>query len=207
MRRARGAGCAIYWSERHGQRRCKRVRRRGETLYKYFMFRWLIAILLGISWVGVADLRPRVGQGLRRRFTKLLQMVIAPIISVRWLSAFRIPDARKVVAASASRRWSFEMFDLRADPGIWLSAPDPAGHGLAGQARSGRSQITSAGGSAKVGRFRPQHHSGQRGRRVGARDILQVFLFASCSVLLRASGERGHRLRDIIDDTANACSA
>jgi len=97
----RRAGCAIYWSEGHGSDDCKRgFGRRGETLgTRYFMFRLLIAILLGIVvgwlWPNLAtnEWVKALGDG----FIKLIKMVIAPIIFCTVVSGIsHIQDARKV---------------------------------------------------------------------------------------------------------------
>ena len=170
--------------------------RAAKPWYKVLYLQVLIAILLGVVvgwlWPNLAtnDWIKALGDG----FIKLIKMVIAPIIFCTVVSGIaHIQDAKKVGRVGIKALVYFEVVVVRADP-------RPGG----GQSGSGRSRarrqarcrggrnLRQAGGSAKVGRFRPQHHSGQRGRRARAGDILQVLLFAILfGFALMALGERG----------------
>ena len=170
----------------------------------------LIAILLGVVvgwlWPNLAtnDWIKALGDG----FIKLIKMVIAPIIFCTVVSGIsHIQDASKVGRVGVKALVYFEIVSSFA---LIIGLVD--GQSVPGRARARRQarrgggrHLRQAGGSAEVGRFRPQHHSRQRGRRLARGDILQVLLFAILfGFALMALGERGHRLRDLIDDTAHA---
>jgi aerobic C4-dicarboxylate transport protein len=132
----------------------------------------LIAILLGVVvgwlWPDLAtnDWIKALGDG----FIKLIKMVIAPIIFCTVVSGIAYQDASKVGRVGVKALVYFEVVSTFAliiglmignliQPGAWRSAaPDAAA--VATYAKQA---------SEKKRRFRPQHHSRQRGRRVRAR--------------------------------------
>ena len=163
--------------------------RAAKPWYKILYVQVLIAILLGIIvgslWPHLAtnDWVKALGDG----FIKLIKMVIAPIIFCTVVSGIsHIQDARKVGRVGVKALVYFEVVSSFAlIIGLVVGNLVPVGHGLAGTAgcRRGR-RLCQAGGGAEVGRLRPQHHSGQRGRRAArAATSCRCCCSPSCSAL------------------------
>jgi len=150
----------------------------------------------------------RVVKALGDGFIKLIKMVIAPIIfctvGIRHF-AYQDPGVGRVgVKALAISKLSRP----RLIPGFWVSQPDPGRSWPRRQARCGASQIRQAGGNAKSRSISSQTSFRTARSGVGARrhpagtSVCHPVRFA-----LMALGERGHRLRDIIDTRQMRCSA
>jgi aerobic C4-dicarboxylate transport protein len=170
----------------------------------------LIAILIGIlvGWkfphLATNDWIKALGDG----FIKLIKMVIAPIIFCTVVSGIsHIQDARKVGRVGVKALVYFEVVSSFAlIIGLVMGNLIQVGHGLA--------VTPDAAAVAKYVKEAEAHKSVDfilniiPDSVVGALargDILQVLLFAILfGFALMALGERGHRLRDIIDDTSHA---
>src|SRR5438046_2076222 len=177
--------------------------------YKILYLQVLIAILLGIVvgwlWPHLAtnDWIKALGDG----FIKLIKMVIAPIIFCTVVSGIaHIQDARKVGRVGVKALVYFEVvssFSLIL--GLIVGNLIPVGHGLAAKpdAAAVATYVKQAEAQKSVDfvlNIIPDSVVGALARG----DILQVLLFAILfGFALMALGERGHRLRDIIDDTAH----
>ncbi len=178
--------------------------------YKILYLQVLIAILLGIVvgwlWPDVAtnDWIKALGDG----FIKLIKMVIAPIIFCTVVSGIsHIQDARKVGRVGVKALVYFEIVSSFAlILGLVMGNLIQVGHGLAAKPDAGAvanyvKQAESQKAVDFVLNIIPDSVVGALARG----DILQVLLFAILfGFALMALGERGHRLRDIIDDTAHA---
>ena len=184
---------------------------RRKPWYKILYVQVLIAILLGVVvgwlWPDLAtnDWIKALGDG----FIKLIKMVIAPIIFCTVVSGIsHIQDARKVGRVGVKALVYFEIVStfalviglvvgnlVQAGRGLRRRKPDAAA--VASYVKQAEAQ--------KIGRFRPQHHSRQRGRRAGARRH-PAGAAVRDPVRLCADGARRARppLRDIIDDAAHA---
>jgi aerobic C4-dicarboxylate transport protein len=178
--------------------------------YKVLYLQVLIAILIGIVigwlWPNLAtnDWIKALGDG----FIKLIKMVIAPIIFCTVVSGIsHIQDARKVGRVGVKALVYFEVVSSFAlILGLLVGNLIPVGHGLAVKADAAAVATFVKQAEAQksvdfVLNIIPDSVVGALARG----DILQVLLFAILfGFALMALGERGHRLRDVIDDTAHA---
>jgi aerobic C4-dicarboxylate transport protein len=184
--------------------------RAAKPWYKILYVQVLIAILLGIIvgslWPHLAtnDWIKALGDG----FIKLIKMVIAPIIFCTVVSGIsHIQDARKVGRVGVKALVYFEVVSSFAlIIGLLVGNLVPVGHGLAARpdAAAVAAYVKQAEAQKSVDfvlNIIPDSVVGALARG----DILQVLLFAILfGFALMALGERGHRLRDIIDDTSHA---
>src|SRR6201995_759562 len=184
--------------------------RAAKPWYKILYVQVLIAILLGafIGWLwpnfATNDWVKALGDG----FIKLIRMVIAPIIFCTVVSGIsHIQDARKVGRVGVKALVHFEL--VSAFPlviGLVMGNLIQAGHGLAAKPDAGAvaNYVKQAEAQKSVDfvlNIIPTSVFGAFAKG----DILQVLLFAILfGFALMALGERGHRLRDIIDDTSHA---
>src|SRR5450631_3449095 len=178
--------------------------------YRVLYIQVLIAILIGVvvGWlwpnIGTNDWIKALGDG----FIKLIKMVIAPIIFCTVVSGIsHIQDARKVGRVGIKALVYFEVVSSFAlILGLIIGNLVQVGHGLAAKpdAAAVASYVKQAEAQKSVDfilNIIPDSVVGALARG----DILQVLLFAILfGFALMALGERGHRLRDIIDDTAHA---
>jgi aerobic C4-dicarboxylate transport protein len=178
--------------------------------YKILYVQVLIAILIGVlvGWkfphFATNDWIKALGDG----FIKLIKMLIAPIIFCTVVSGIsHIQDARKVGRVGVKALVYFEVVSSFALMiGLVMGNLIQVGRGLA--------VTPDAAAVAKYVKEAEAHKSVDfilniiPDSVVGALargDILQVLLFAILfGFALMALGERGHRLRDIIDDTSHA---
>jgi aerobic C4-dicarboxylate transport protein len=178
--------------------------------YKVLYLQVLIAILLGVvvGWLAPAfatnDWIKALGDG----FIKLIKMVIAPIIFCTVVSGIsHIQDARKVGRVGVKALVYFEIVSSFAlIIGLVVGNLIPVGRGLAvnPDAAAVATYVKQAEAQKSVDfvlNIIPDSVVGALARG----DILQVLLFAILfGFALMALGERGHRLREVIDDTAHA---
>jgi aerobic C4-dicarboxylate transport protein len=178
--------------------------------YKILYIQVLIAILIGVlvGWLlpnlATNDWIKALGDG----FIKLIRMVIAPIIFCTVVSGIsHIQDARKVGRVGIKALVYFEVVSSFALLiGLVMGNLIQVGHGLAAKpdAAAVASYVKQAEAQKSVDfvlNIIPDSVVGALARG----DILQVLLFAILfGFALMALGERGHRLRDIIDDTSHA---
>ena len=178
--------------------------------YKILYLQVLIAILLGVVigwlWPNLAtnDWIKALGDG----FIKLIKMVIAPIIFCTVVSGIaHIQDARKVGRVGVKALVYFEVVSSFAlILGLLVGNLVQVGHGLGAtpDAAAVAAYVKQAEAHKSVDfvlNIIPDSVVGALARG----DILQVLLFAILfGFALMALGERGHRLRDVIDDTAHA---
>src|SRR5216683_2589497 len=177
--------------------------------YKVLYLQVLIAILLGVlvGWLAPTfatnDWIKALGDG----FIKLIKMVIAPIIFCTVVSGIsHIQDARKVGRVGVKALVYFEIVSSFAlIIGLVVGNLIPVGRGLAvnPDAAAVATYVKQAEAQKSVDfvlNIIPDSVVGALARG----DILQVLLFAILfGFALMAMGERAHRLRDIIDDTAH----
>jgi aerobic C4-dicarboxylate transport protein len=178
--------------------------------YKILYLQVLMAIVLGVvvGWLwpnlATSDWIKALGDG----FIKLIKMVIAPIIFCTVVSGIsHIQDARKVGRVGVKALVYFEIVSSFAlILGMVMGNLIQIGHGLAAKpdAAAVASYVKQAEAQKSVDfvlNIIPDSVVGALARG----DILQVLLFAILfGFALMALGERGHRLRDIIDDTSHA---
>src|SRR6201995_309050 len=178
--------------------------------YKILYVQVLIAILLGVVvgwlWPHLAtnDWIKALGDG----FIKLIKMVIAPIIFCTVVSGIsHIQDARKVGRVGVKALVYFEVVSTFALViGLVMGNLFQIGHGLAAKpdASAVANYVKQAEATKSVDfvlNIIPDSVVGALARG----DILQVLLFAILfGFSLMVMGERGERLRGIIDDTAHA---
>jgi len=178
--------------------------------YKVLYLQVLIAILLGVlvGWLAPTfatnDWIKALGDG----FIKLIKMVIAPIIFCTVVSGIsHIQDARKVGRVGVKALVYFEIVSSFAlIIGLVVGNLIPVGRGLAvnPDAAAVATYVKQAEAQKSVDfvlNIIPDSVVGSLARG----DILQVLLFAILfGFALMALGERGHRLREVIDDTAHA---
>src|ERR1700716_2919116 len=178
--------------------------------YRVLYIQVLIAIVLGalFGWLEPAyatnDWIKALGDG----FIKLIKMLIAPIIFCTVVSGIsHIQDARKVGRVGVKALVYFEIVSSFAlILGLVIGNLVQVGHGLA--AKPDAAAVTTYAKQAEAQKsvdfvlnIIPDSVVGALARG----DILQVLLFAILfGFALMALGERGHRLRDIIDDTSHA---
>jgi aerobic C4-dicarboxylate transport protein len=185
--------------------------RAAKPWYKILYVQVLIAILLGVvvGWlapnIATNDWVKALGDG----FIKLIRMVIAPIIFCTVVSGIsHIQDARKVGRVGVKALVYFEIVSSFAlIIGLVMGNLVQVGHGLAAakpDAAAVATFVKQAEAQKSVDfvlNIIPDSVVGAFARG----DILQVLLFAILfGFALMALGERGHRLRDIIDDTSHA---
>jgi aerobic C4-dicarboxylate transport protein len=184
--------------------------RAAKPWYKILYVQVLIAILLGIVigwlWPDLAtnDWIKALGDG----FIKLIKMLIAPIIFCTVVSGIaHIQDARKVGRVGVKALVYFEIVSSFALVlGLTMGNLIQVGHGLAAKpdAAAVATYVKQAEAQKSVDfvlNIIPDSVVGALARG----DILQVLLFAILfGFSLMALGERGHRLRDIIDDASHA---
>jgi aerobic C4-dicarboxylate transport protein len=181
-----------------------------KTWYKILYVQVVIAILLGVI---VGSVFPNVAtnewiKALGDGFIKLIKMVIAPIIFCTVVSGIaHIQDARKVGRVGVKALVYFEVVSSFAlILGLLMGNLFQVGHGLAARpdAAAVATYVKQAEAQKSVDfvlNIIPDSVVGAFARG----DILQVLLFAILfGFALMALGERGHRLRDIIDDTSHA---
>jgi aerobic C4-dicarboxylate transport protein len=177
-----------------------------KILYVQVLFAILLGIVVGSLWPQFAtnDWIKALGDG----FIKLIKMVIAPIIFCTVVSGIsHIQDARKVGRVGVKALVYFEIVSSFALMiGLVMGNLIQAGHGLAAKPDAGAvaSYVKQAEAQKSVDfvlNIIPDSVFGAFARG----DILQVLLFAILfGFALMALGERGHRLRDIIDDASHA---
>ncbi|MDR3467292.1 MAG: dicarboxylate/amino acid:cation symporter [Xanthobacteraceae bacterium] len=178
--------------------------------YKILYVQVLIAIALGVV---VGWLAPNVAtnewvKALGDGFIKLIKMVIAPIIFCTVVSGIaHIQDARKVGRVGVKALVYFEVVSSFALVlGLIIGNLFPVGHGLG--AKSDAAAVAAYVKQAEAQKsvdfvlnIIPDSVVGAFARG----DILQVLLFAILfGFSLMALGERGHTVRDLIDDVAHA---
>jgi len=184
--------------------------RSSKRWYKVLYIQVLIAIVIGVL---VGWLSPHLAtnpwvKALGDGFVKLIKMVIAPIIFCTVVSGIaHIQDARKVGRVGIKALVYFEVVSSFAlILGLVVGNLLPIGHGLAAKpdaaAVAGYVKQAEAQHSVDfVLNIIPDSVIGAFAKG----DILQVLLFAVLfGFALMALGERGHRLRDVIDDAAHA---
>src|ERR1700674_674843 len=178
--------------------------------YKVLYLQVLIAILIGVvvGWLAPTfatnDWIKALGDG----FIKLIKMVIAPIIFCTVVSGIsHIQDARKVGRVGVKALVYFEIVSSFAlIIGLVVGNLIQVGRGLAvnPDAAAVATYVKQAEAQKSVDfvlNIIPDSVVGALARG----DILQVLLFAILfGFSLMALGERGHRLRDIIDETSHA---
>jgi aerobic C4-dicarboxylate transport protein len=178
--------------------------------YQILYIQVLIAIVLGVIigwlWPNLAtnDWIKALGDG----FIKLIRMVIAPIIFCTVVSGIaHIQDASKVGRVGIKALVYFEIVSTFALAlGLIMGNLFQIGHGLAAKpdAAAVANYVKQAEAQKTVDfilNIIPDNVVGALARG----DILQVLFFAILlGFALMAMGERGARLRDIIDDTAHA---
>src|SRR6202034_4276718 len=184
--------------------------RAAKPWYKVLYVQVLIAIVIGVivGWklpeLATNDWIKALGDG----FIKLIKMVIAPIIFCTVVSGIsHIQDARKVGRVGVKALVYFEVVSSFALLlGLVMGNLIQVGHGLAAKpdAAAVATYVKQAESQKSVDfvlNIIPDSVVGALARG----DILQVLLFAILfGFALMALGERGHRLRDIIDDTSHA---
>ncbi|WFU23556.1 C4-dicarboxylate transporter DctA [Bradyrhizobium sp. CB1717] len=184
--------------------------RASQAWYKILYVQVLIAILIGAMvgslWPSVAtnDWVKALGDG----FIKLIKMVIAPIIFCTVTSGIaHIQDAKKVGRVGVKALVYFEIVSSFALVlGLLMGNLVQIGHGLAVKpdAAAVANYVKQAEASKTVDFFLniiPDTVVGAFARG----DVLQVLLFAILfGFSLMALGNRGERLRGMIDDVAHA---
>jgi aerobic C4-dicarboxylate transport protein len=177
--------------------------------YRVLYIQVLIGIVLGaiVGWLwpdfATNDWIKALGDG----FIKLIKMVIAPIIFCTVVSGIsHIQDARKVGRVGVKALLYFEVVSSFALViGLIVGNLIPVGRGLGAtpDAAAVATFVKQAEAQKSVDfvlNIIPDSVVGALARG----DILQVLLFAILfGFALMAMGERGNRLREIIDDTAH----
>jgi len=177
-----------------------------EVLYLQVLIAIVIGVIVGWLWPNIAtnDWIKALGDG----FIKLIKMVIAPIIFCTVVSGIsHIDDARKVGRVGVKALVYFEVVSSFAlILGMIMGNLIPVGRGLGASpdAAAVATYVKQAEAQKSVDfvlNIIPDSVVGALARG----DILQVLLFAILfGFALMALGERGHRLRDVIDDTSHA---
>src|SRR5260370_9498976 len=166
----------------------------------------LLGVLVGWLWPELAtnDWIKALGDG----FIKLIKMVIAPIIFCTVVSGIaHIQDARKVGRVGVKALVYFEVVSSFAlIIGLVVGNLIPVGHGLGAHpdAAAVATYVKQAEAQKSLDfvlNIIPDSVVGALPRG----DILHVLLFSILfGFALLSMGHRGHRLRDIIDDTSDA---
>src|SRR6201985_481692 len=177
-----------------------------KILYVQVLFAILLGVVIGSLWPTLAtnEWIKALGDG----FIKLIRMVIAPIIFCPVVSGIsHIQDARKVGRVGLKALVYFEIVSSFAlIIGLLIGNLVQVGRGLGAHpdAAAVASYVKQAEAQKSVDfvlNIIPDSGVGALARG----DILQVLLFAILfGFALMAMGERGARLRDLIDDTAHA---
>ena len=177
-----------------------------EILYLQVLIAIVIGVIVGWLWPNIAtnDWIKALGDG----FIKLIKMVIAPIIFCTVVSGIaHIQDARKVGRVGVKALVYFEVVSSFAlILGMVMGNLVQVGRGLGASpdAAAVATYVKQAEAQKSVDfvlNIIPDSVVGALARG----DILQVLLFAILfGFALMALGERGHRLRDVIDDTSHA---
>jgi len=177
-----------------------------EILYLQVLIAIVIGVIVGWLWPHIAtnDWIKALGDG----FIKLIKMVIAPIIFCTVVSGIaHIQDARKVGRVGVKALVYFEVVSSFAlILGMVMGNLVQVGRGLGASpdAAAVATYVKQAEAQKSVDfvlNIIPDSVVGALARG----DILQVLLFAILfGFALMALGERGHRLRDVIDDTSHA---
>src|SRR6201991_1681081 len=178
--------------------------------YKVLYIQVLIGIALGalVGWLWPKVATNEWVKALGDGFIKLIKMVIAPIIFCTVVSGIsHIQDASKVGRVGIKALVYFEIVSTFALVlGLIMGNVFQIGHGLAAKpdAAAVASYVKQAEAQKSVDfvlNIIPDSAVGALARG----DILQVLLFAILfGFALMAMGERGHRLRDLIDDASHA---
>src|ERR1700746_2325237 len=177
-----------------------------KVLYVQLLFAIVLGVIVGWLWPSFAtnDWIKALGDG----FIKLIKMVIAPIIFCTVVSGIsHIQDARKVGRVGRKALLYCEIVSSFAlIIGLIMGNVFQIGHGLAAKpdAAAVAHYVKQAEATKSVDfvlNIIPDSVVGALARG----DILQVLLFAILfGFSLMVMGERGARLRGIIDDTAHA---
>ena len=177
-----------------------------KVLYIQVLFAILLGVVIGSLFPDIAtnDWIKALGDG----FIKLIKMVIAPIIFCTVVSGIsHIQDARKVGRVGVKALVYFEIVSSFALVlGLVMGNLFQVGHGLVTKpdAAAVANYVKQAEAQKSVDfvlNIIPDSVVGAFARG----DILQVLLFAILfGFALMALGERGHKLRDMIDDTSHA---
>ena len=185
---------------------------RKKPLYTILYVQVLFAIVLGgvVGWlfpdIATNDWIKALGDG----FIKLIKMVIAPIIFCTVVSGIaHIQDAKKVGRVGVKALVYFEVVSTFALViGLIVGNLFQVGHGLRRPRPNAAAvaKFASEAQRSEVGRFRSQHHSRQRRRRLreGRHPAGAAVLDP---VRLRPDGPgraRARTVRDLIDDVAHA---
>ncbi len=178
--------------------------------YKLLYVQVLIAIALGVivGWLFPHFATNEWIKALGDGFIKLIKMVIAPIIFCTVVSGIsHMDDARKVGRVGIKALVYFEVVStLALVIGLVMGNLFPVGHGLAAKpdAAAVANYVKQAENTHAVDfvlNIIPDSVVGALAKG----DILQTLLFAILfGFSLMAMGERAHRLRDLVDDTAHA---
>src|SRR5205085_3076441 len=176
-----------------------------KILYLQVLTAIIIGVIVGWLWPDFAtnDWIKALGDG----FIKLIKMLIAPIIFCTVVSGIaHVQDASKVGRVGVKALIYFEVVSSFALViGLVMGNLFQIGHGLAAKpdASAVANYVKQAEATKSVDfvlNIIPDSVVGSLARG----DILQVLLFAILfGFSLMALGERAHRLRDIIDDTAH----
>ncbi|PZA11907.1 dicarboxylate/amino acid:cation symporter [Rhodopseudomonas palustris] len=183
---------------------------KSKPFYKVLYVQVLFAIVLGVllGWLSPHIATNEWVKALGDGFVKLIKMVIAPIIFCTVVSGIaHIQDARKVGRVGVKALLYFEVVSSFALLlGLIVGNLFQVGHGLAAKpdAAAVEKYVDQASHLKAVDfvlHIIPDSVVGAFAKG----DILQVLLFAVLfGFSLMALGERGHRLRDVIDDAAHA---
>jgi aerobic C4-dicarboxylate transport protein len=180
--------------------------------YKVLYIQVLIAIVIGVlvGWLEPQFATNEWIKALGDGFIKLIKMVIAPIIFCTVVSGIaHIQDAKKVGRVGIKALVYFEIVSTFAlILGLVMGNLFQVGHGLVtkteGSAGAVANYVKQAEATKSVDfvlNIIPDSVVGAFAKG----DILQVLLFAILfGFALMALGERGHRLRDMIDETSHA---
>jgi aerobic C4-dicarboxylate transport protein len=180
--------------------------------YKVLYIQVLIAIVLGViagsffPHFATNDWIKALGDG----FIKLIKMVITPIIFCTVVSGIaHIQDARKVGRVGVKALVYFEIVSSFAlILGMVMGNLFQVGHGLATKVDPNNAAVNGFVKQAEAQKSVDFVLNIIPDSVVGAfakGDILQVLLFAILfGFAIMALGDRGHKLRDMIDDTSHA---
>src|SRR5882672_1547112 len=176
------------------------------TLYLQVLFAIALGVLAGwlVPHLATSDWIKALGDG----FVRLIRMAIAPIIFCTVVSGIaHIQDARKVGRVGVKALLYFEVVSsLALAIGLAVGNLFPVGHGLAAKADAAAvaeyvRQATAQKSVDFVLNIIPESVVGAFVKG----DILQVLLFAVLfGFSLMALGERGEKLRDVIDEAGQA---
>jgi len=178
--------------------------------YKVLYVQVLIAIVLGVivGWLSPHFATDPWIKALGDGFIKLIKMVIAPIIFCTVVSGIsHIDDARKVGRVGVKALIYFEIVStLALVLGLVMANIFQVGHGLVAKpdAAAVANYVKQAENTHAVDfllNVIPDSAVGALAKG----DILQTLLFAILfGFALQVMGERGKRVRDLVDDTAHA---